>query len=127
MYDNQDLIFRIGQVFAGKKVAQQGQAGESGPSRYRLGLGTLGQSAEDAYFAFLQPNVMVNPSLADDWLLHASNVHLPVKRGDFHSQFHADGVVRMHVRDKVNVYAHVNVLKLSIDAHNARGCLKRTG
>src|SRR4029077_18857192 len=33
----------------------------------------------------------------------------------FYTQLHADGVVRMNVRNKVNIYANINVLKLRVD------------
>ena len=75
----------------------------------------LDQAAQDAHFAVLQSNVVLDFVLADDRLLDSADVARAGNLRDVDGQLHADVAVRMHPRRDVDIHADVDVLKLRVD------------
>src|SRR5258708_27904525 len=98
----------------GKKVAEERQLGESGPSVDGVRVGALDQPAEDVDLAILQTDIMLDAALTDDRLVDSADVLRSGHRGNHHVHLHADLMIRMDARRHIHIYAHIEVLKLYI-------------
>src|SRR5260370_10395037 len=88
--------------------------GEARPDDESLGVDLLEESAQDARFAFLQANVVLNFALADDWLLDAADGGGARYGRDFDGNFQTNLVVGMDAGRYVRVNADVDVLELRV-------------
>src|SRR4029077_2008709 len=112
--DNQDLVVLNLMGVVGEQIFRQRDFRKAGDAILVLRLRALDQAAQDAYFAFFQPHVVLNLPLADNRLIDASDVAGASDGRNFDGKLHAHLVVRMDPGSDVNVHADVNILKLSV-------------
>src|SRR5712692_6358261 len=79
-----------------KKIVEEGDVSEAGPTGSGLCIGALHQAPEHADFAIFQPHVVFDLPLADDGLLDAADVYLPGDRGNLDRDLHAHFTVQVH-------------------------------
>src|SRR5262249_60622925 len=103
-------------VFLSKEISEQGKPGQDG-NTIRIQRSLLFQNAsEQVDFSILQLNFMIHGALADNWLRDAADGLVSGFVGNFQSNFQAHFTVLLNARSDVNLHAHIDVLKLSVDA-----------
>ena len=98
-----------------KKIFQDRNGRQAWNSAQRLRLRVFQHAAQQADFAVLQADFVFNLALSNHRLIDATDAHVRCHRRDVHRQLQTDFPPRMHPRRDVDVYADIEVLKLSID------------
>src|SRR5438034_10873726 len=72
--DKDDFIFLMLCIGLRKQILQNRNLGQSRNPAQRFDILILQKSTQQIYFAFLQPDFMLDLSLSDYWLVDAANV-----------------------------------------------------
>src|SRR6185437_8881274 len=113
-------------LFASEQILENWNLSEAWNSAVAPLVLVLEDPAYKIDFAFFQPNLMIDFSLADDRLGDAADINRICLRCDIHRHLQGDVAIQMHSRLQVDIDADVQVLELRVnqwidaDASNAR-------
>src|SRR5271169_4712839 len=94
-----------------------------------MGFGVFQNPSHQVHLSVLQPSLMLDAALSDDRLTDSANVLYAAHGGDFQCHLERDFLIRMDVWGDINIYPHIDILKLSIHQRtaNASSPSERTG